>query len=274
MFRMSSMKRLILSLTALASSAFAELPQMSDKTEWLGYFVGWEDKKFDFGIGADGEVALMVKKSGKRVSHRDISIRYVIEEEIKGKWVRRQFTKDGLSSEQEKGIDPKKPVVVSSTVTGDTKVEWTHVLSRGTVSVLPKLIEKKTENKIRVGMEFSLPRLHRFDEKPDKKELKSKAGDDHLRGIRLKDGKKIRIKFDDLEDDVSSEEFLQDGASEVEVKSKGISDLKFIVENGDEKMGRIDIVTKGPLYNSFKVLWMADMEKLGDKKNFVSFSLE
>lgn len=268
------MNRLLAILLSLSPVTFAELPQMSEKTEWLGYFVGWEDKKFDFGIGADGELAMMIKKRGKRVSHRDISIRYLIEEEVKGKWVRRRFVENGLSSEQEKGLDPRKPVAISSTVTGDTTVEWVHVLSRGTVSILPKLLEKKTSNPVRVGIEFALPRLHRFEGKPDEKELKKKAGDDYLRGKRLKDGKKVRIQFDDLEDDVSSEEFLQDGASEVEVQSVGMSGMTFTLANGDEKSGRIDVVTNGPLYNSFRFRWMVEMEKIGDQKSFVNFSME
>ena len=177
-------------------------------------------------------------------------------------------------SENEKGLDPKKPVVVVTTVTGDTKVEWTHAFSGGKMVVMPKLLEKKTENKIRIGMEFALPRLYRFDEEPDKRELKKKVGSDYVRGTRLKDGKKIRVKFTDLDDDVTSEEFLQDGASAVEVKSNGIMGNSLVVENGAEKSGRIDLVTKGHLYNSFKVRWLADMEKLGDKATFVTFAVE
>ena len=80
------MKRTLLLLAACLTPSFAELPQMSDKTEWLGYFVGWEERSFDFGIGADGELIMHPKKSGKRGGHKDISIHYVVEEEIKGKW--------------------------------------------------------------------------------------------------------------------------------------------------------------------------------------------
>ena len=269
------MKRLLLAFAATLAPCFAELPQMSDKTEWLGYFVGWEGRSLDFGIGADGESLLHPKKSGKRAGHKEIKIHYVVEEEINGKWVRRQFLKEGgLASETEKGLDPKKPVTIVTTVTGDTKVEWTHVVSRGGINVMPKLVEKKTENKIRVGVEFALPRLYRFNEEPDKRELKKKVGADHIRGTRLKDGKKIRIKFDDVEDDVTSAEFLQDGASEIEVKSNGIMGKKFVVENGAEKSGRIDVKTKGPLYNSFRLTWRADMEKLGEKDTYVTFSVE
>jgi hypothetical protein len=269
------MKRILLLLAACLTPSFAELPQMSDKTEWLGYFVGWEQSAFDFGIGSDGELLMHPKKSNKRGGHREVSIHYVVEEEIKGRWVRRKFLQEGgLSSENEKGLDPKKPVVVVTTVTGDTKVEWTQVVSRGKVVVKPKLLEKKSGNNIRIGMEFVLPRLYRFNEKPDKRELRKKVGGDYIRGVRLKDGKKVRVKFDDVDDNITGEKFLQDGASELEVKSDGIMGKKFTIENGSEKAGRIDVVTKGPLYNSFKMTWMADMEKLGEKDTYVTFAVE
>ncbi len=269
------MKRILLLLAACLTPLFAELPQMSDKTEWLGYFVGWEQRNFDFGIGSDGELLMHPKKSNKRGGHKELSIHYVVEEEVKGRWVRRQFLKeDGLSSENEKGLDPQKPVVVVTTVTGETKVEWTHVVSRGQVVVTPKLLEKKTGNKIRIGMEFALPRLYRFTEKPDKRELRKKVGSDYLRGTRLKDGKKVRIKFDDVDNDITGEKFLRDGASDLEVKSKGILDKKVTIGNGSEKAGRLDVVAKGPLYNSFKMIWMADMAKLGDKGTCVTFAVE
>ncbi|MEN8680926.1 MAG: hypothetical protein ABF391_12855, partial [Akkermansiaceae bacterium] len=202
------MKRLFLAFAASLAPCFADLPQMSDKTEWLGYFVGWETRSSDFGIGADGESLLHPKKSGKRAGHKEIKVHYIIEEEMNGKWVRRQFLKEGgLTSEAEKGLDPEKPVVLVTTVTGETKVEWTHIVSRGKINVMPKLLEKKTENKIRVGMEFVLPRLYRFNEEPTDRELKKKVGGDHIKGVRLKDGKKVRVKFDDVEDDITAGEF-------------------------------------------------------------------
>lgn len=269
------MKRILLAFAASLTTCFAELPQMSDKTEWLGYFIGWESRSSDFGIGADGESLLHPKKSGKRAGHKDISIRYIIEEEVGGKWVRRQFLKEGgLASESEKGLDPKKPVVLVTTVTGDTKVEWTHIVARGKINVMPKILDKKTENKVRVGMEFVLPRLYRFQEKPTDRELKKKVGKDYIKAVRLKDKKSVRVKFHEVEDDVTSEKFLAEGASEIEVKSEAFMGASFVIENGKDKAGRIDVKTNGPLYNSFRMTWMADLEKIGTKDCFVTFAVE
>jgi len=268
------MKRFLLILIASSIPSFAELPVMSDKTEWLGYFVGWEGKSSDFGIGSDGASLIHPKERGKRAGHKEIKVRYVVEEEVKGKWVRRKIIEeDGLSSETEKGLDPKKPVAFKMTVTGGTVVEWTHAPSRGKFAVMPKIVEKTTENKIRVGIEFSLPRLYRFDTMPEERELKKKVGGDYVRGTRLKDRKKVKVKFSDLEDDITSEEFLGDGASAVEIESEPLTGT-LVIENGSEKSGRIDIDTNGALYNSFKVLWMADSEKLGERDTYVTFEVE
>jgi hypothetical protein len=84
----------------------------------------------------------------------------------------------------------------------------------------------------------------------------------------------VRVKFHEVEDDVTSEEFLGEGASEIEVKSAGILGNSVVIENGRDKAGRIDVKTKGPLYNSFRMTWMANQEKLGTKDCFVTFAVE
>ena len=268
------MKRFLILLTACLTPSFAELSQMSDEAEWRGYFVGWEGRAFDFGVGADGESCIFLKERNKRVSE-EVIVKYLIEEEIKGKWVRRKFLEEGgLMSEQEMGIDPKKPVVLVTTVTGDTKVEWTHTSSRAGFAIMPKIVEKKTENKIRIGIEFSLPDLYQLKKTLKERELKRKLDSDYVRGVRLKDGKKIKIKFSDLDDDITSDEYLKDGASEIEVRSDGMKKKTLLIKNGGEKTGRIDVVTKGALHKSFKFLWMAETEKLGQKDAFVTFGVK
>jgi len=262
-------------MTASVFGSEPQLPQMSDKTEWLGYFVGWEEKVFDFGIGADGEVLMHPKKSGKRGAIKDFSIRYLLQEEIKGKWVTRNLLAEkGLESADEKGVDPKKPVTVNTTYTGGTKIEWVHLLSRGAMVLKPRILEKTSENPIRVGLSVNLPRLYRFEKELEGRELRKKVGGDTLEGIRLKDGKKIRIKFHENDKDVAGEEFLKDGASAIEVESGGFYGHTFVMAQSNEKAGRIDVETNGPLYNSFKLIWLANPETLGEKDCFMSVGVE
>lgn len=271
----SGMKTFAILFAALSMLAPAQLPVMSEKTDWLGYFVGWEGQDSDFGIGADGESSLCPRKSGKRYATKKIKIHYLVEEQIDGRWVRRQLLDEGgLTSENEKGLNPEKPVVFISTVTGGTKVEWTNVVSRGKVSIKPKIIEKPTGNDIRVGVEFALPRLYRFDKTPDERELKKKVGKDYVKATRLKDQKSVRVRFHEVEENLTSEDYLAEGASEVEVQSKALLDLSLMLKNGGEKTGRIDIEQKSPLYNSFRLTWMAAPEKVGEKDCYVSVWVE
>ncbi len=270
-----AMKRLFLILAACTAQTLADLPQMSDKKDWLGYFTGWEGRGYDFGIGADGKGLIFPKAKGKRTTNKEIQVRYLIEEEVKGRWVRREIIKeDGLKSENEKGLNPKKTIVFDMTVTGGTKIQWTHSPARGAFSIKPKLLEKKTENKIRVGIEFVLPRLYRFDEVPEGRELRKKLGRDYVKGTRLKDGKKVRVKFSDLKTDIRSEDILKEGASEVEVKSEALAGKALVVKNGSAKSGNIEVVTRGALYESLRFVWRADPEKISDKETYVTFSLE
>ena len=270
-----AMKAILFLLAVSIIPAAAKLPQMSEKTDWLGYFVGWEGRNSDFGIGADAESSICPRKSGKRHATKKVMIHYLIEEKMKGRWVRRKFLEEGgLESKNEKGLNPKGPVVVTTTVTGGTKVEWTNVVARGKVSIKPKILGKKTENEVRVGVEFALPRLYRFDEKPEERELKKKVGKDFVKATRLKDRKSVKVKFNEEDEKLDSEDNLAEGASEVEMQSKAFLDLSFMVENGGTKVGRIDIQQKGPLYNSFRMTWMADPEKVGEKDCYVTAWVE
>lgn len=272
------MKRTLALLFGLATLAFAgnpQLPQISDTTEWLGYFVGWEDESADFGIGADGEVIFHPKAKGKRAGHKSIDIRYRVEEKIKDKWVTRSLLGEGgLSSEAKLGLNPKEPVTIVTTVTGDTKVEWTHVFSRGKVMIKPKLLEKKTDNPIRIGVNFNLPRLYTFEEELTGRDLKDKVGGDSLSGKRSKDGKKVKLKFSDVDEDINGDDYFKEGATEIEVSSEALNEDSFKIEMGDEKAGMIEVVASGPLHGSFQLNWWADAEKLGSKDCYVSFEMD
>lgn len=269
------MKFIALFLTAVLSSASAQLPQISSETEWLGYFVGWEGRDSAFGIGADGEAILIPIDRGNRLGHKEVKIHYLIEEKIKGRWVHRQFLKEGgLVSENEKGIDPEKPVVLVTTVTGGTRVEWTHSVERDEITIQPKLVEKGTGREVRIGLEFALPRLYRFDEAPDERELKNKIGKDYVKATRLKDRKKIRVRFHELDEDLLSDDHLAEGASEIEVRTKAMRGMSLFIANGGRGAGRIDVQTKGPLYQSFRMTWLANPEELGEDDCAVTFSVE
>ncbi len=269
------MKIFLFLLATCWTPLFAGLPQMSDEEDWRGYFVGWEGTTFDFGIQADGRSLIRPKARRRTDNAKEIYVDYVIEEEIKGKWVRRRIIKEsGLSSENPKGLNPKDPIVFSMTVTGGTKVQWTHHAERKAFTVAPEILEKTTKNKVRIGIEFWLSYFYRSDGHSSERELKKMVGRDYLTGVRLSDGKEVRSKFSALEKDFMTEEFFKEGASALEIKSQALGGRTLSIKCASTEAGRIDLISKGPLYGNFKCLWIAEADKIGQKDTFISFGVE
>jgi len=270
------MKKSFLTLLLATQLSHAQLPQIADDDRtWLGYFIGYSERYYDFGIGSDGEHYLYAKKGRKRASTKEITIRYIIAEKIDGRWVRRKLkSTGGLESPNEKGLNPEQPVTVTTTVTGGTKVEWTYQDVKGKMIMTPKLIEKTTENEIKIGVSFRFPSLHKFDNPIDKQELKKKFGKDIIRGIRYKDGKTVKLKLADPKANAASEDAFKEGAIEFEFDSQSFMKRSVTVQAGPKKSGVLLIAKDRPINESITLDWMVDMEKIGTPGAHVTFWVE
>lgn len=268
-----------LKLSALFLALLSPLPLHADlgtinKKPWLGYFVGWESKKYDVGIGSDGEFLIKMKKGRDRILHQEIKITYLVEEEIKGTWVGRTFKKEDLASESEASVDPTEPVKLQITVTGDTKVEFTHVMTGDLLTVKVNLVEKKTKNPLRLGLKIDFPSSRRSVKDKDERDIKKMFRSEQIEATRKIDGEKVKAKFYETVD-FTSDDFLKEGATEIEIESEDLGSGDFIAKLGSEKNGVIQLEAPEKLYTgNFKVLWYPDMDKLADKDNFISFGLE
>lgn len=265
---------IFLSLFTLKVSA--ELPIISDVTKWLGYFVAWEEKYYDYGFGDDGKAKMHIVKGKEQVGHTDFNIAVKIQEEIKGKWVSRNFLDEGgLTSDAKSGIDPRGPVKVLFTVTGDTKVEVIQAMSRGRIMIKPTIVEKKTENPVRVIVEVRLPDLYKIKEELTAKELKKKIGSDTFVAKRAKDGKRVKVKLYETETDLLSEKLLAEGATELELNNKGkMGSKSFSAEQGGDEVGKFEIIPGKEIYVGMKFNWVPDPAKLGEKDCYVSFAIK
>ncbi|MDB4492318.1 hypothetical protein N9259_02100 [bacterium] len=264
---------LFLCFTALFAKA--ELPIMTEEKGWLGYFTAWDDKLFDYGFGDDGEGIMHIMKGKERMGHTDFTVHCRVQEEMNGKWVSRQLLPDGgLVSESKGGLNPSKPVPIIHTFTGDTKVEFLMTKSRGEIIIKPKILEKTTENPIRVVVEMKIPNLFRHMDEVDEKEKKKLLRSDLFSALRASDGKKVKAKFSDEEIDLLGEDFLEKGALEVEFKSKKMGSRSIVVGQGSEKIGVLEIDPSNPFFKGMKVLWIPDQSKLGEKDCFVTFAVE
>lgn len=268
------MKFPLICLSALTFTAAADLPQMSDKTRWLGYFVGWEERYFDYGYGADGSAKMHVVTKGEPMSHADFKVKINLQEEIKGKWVTRKLIENGLETKDEASLDPKKPVTHTMTVTGDTKVEIIQTLSKGRAIIKPKILEKRTENPVRVTVTFGVPNFFRHSEFEDDKEMKKFMRSDYVTMKRADNGKKVKVKLYEKDIDLADEKMIPKGASEFEFAVKKMGGKAFNLQQGGDDVGVFEVQQHDPFHEGFKVTWVPDQAKLGEKDAYVSFAID
>lgn len=261
-------------LATLTFNASAELPVMTDDTRWLGYFVGWEEKYYDYGYGDNGVVKMHFLERGEPKSHTDFVIKFEVQEKLKEKWVTRKIVEDGLESQDSPVLDPKKPVTVLMTVTGDTKFEIMQVKAGKRIVVKPKLVEKKTENEIRFRAYFSIPNFYRHNEDKTEKEMKKLVRSDFISGKRVNDGKKVKVKLSADEVDFKGEKFFPEGATEVEYATAKMKGRSFSLEQGEEEVGAFFIKPNAKLYEGMKIEWFPEMEKLGGKESWFSVAID
>ena len=143
--------------------------------------------------------------------------------------------------------------------------------------IKPKILEKTTSNPVRVAVEFKMPNLFRHNDAIDEmeeKELKKLMRSDLFSAVRAADGKKVKAKFYEIETDLLSDEFLKEGALEIEFKSKKIGGNSFVVGQGSEKAGVLELKPSTPFFKGIRTLWIPDPAKLGEKDCYVTFGVE
>lgn len=271
-----SMRLSLIILSLLTLKASAELPIISDGNKWLGYFVAWEEKYYDYGFGDDGKGKMHIVKGKEQMGHTDFNINVKIQEELKGKWVSRNILDEsGLTSDAKSGVDPRGPVKVLFAVTGDTKVEVIQVMSRGRIVIKPRIVEKKTKNPVRVIVEVSIPDLYKIKEELTAKELKKKIGSDTFVAKRANDGKRVKVKLYETETDLMSDKLLAEGATELELTNRGkMGSKSFTAEQGGDEVGKFEITPGKEIYVGMKFKWVPDPAKLGEKDCYVSFAIK
>ncbi len=162
--------------TGVAPPVRADLPSLSDK-EWLGYFVGYANRDFRFGIESKGPGAIQILDSkGMPLSKKlDIDVTIAIEEtQPDGKVVQRKVQSDSLESAQAATNQPEN-VVIRGKVTGDATFEMTVSESHGTIALGARLVDqgKLTKNPLKLSVRIKFPDAYPSRKAdPTKQELK------------------------------------------------------------------------------------------------------
>ena len=256
-----------------ATGLAGELPIIFEKP-FLGCFVGFsESRDFEFAIGADGSSELFFRKGKKErltTGGTTLNIYYVLEEKQKGKqkWTNRMMTEDGFETSFKETVTPErgKPISFTATYTGDTKVEVTHVFSKDGVEISTRILGKKTENELRVGVKVVIGDMYRhIKEKLTERELKSKIKKSRMQVWPVDSKRSSGKKIDLYEIDIKMQEEFPKGATKFAMESDRLADHGYTISTADPKLGIIEFKQTKDLYHGFSLYWWPDPAKSKEK---------
>lgn len=252
----------VVGLLLMGSLVAGDLPMLQEKP-WLGVFVGYEGRGFDFALGSDGESQIHFKKGRTRISgFNSFKVHYVLEEFVGKRWVRRQMSQEGFETTQEASEDVEEVTFVA-TYTGDTKVQIVHRFDKGLIEIESKVLAKTTENEIRIGVEVAVSDLYRSVKEKglSKRELRDKIKDAQVRGVTMK-GKRLKVDLDE-NPELDGEEFFADGAKEISIESDKIAGREVLLRTKNEDAGRIEVEQSREAFHGFRMIWWPDPAKIG-----------
>ena len=110
-------------------AAAESLPTLGEKP-WLGFWVGYGAREFDFGISSVGVSELFLKEKSKgeiKRIHDSLAFRiyYLIEEEVGGKWHERTMDRQALESDLAESDDVEECSFVAN-YKGGTQAKISH----------------------------------------------------------------------------------------------------------------------------------------------------
>ena len=255
----------LISITGMAPVQ-AELPTLTDK-EWLGYFVGFEDKNFQLGVTTVGKILLKVKgKNGDVLGHSlAVDIGIVIEEtQTDGKVVQRKIIPESLESAQQATQKPDH-VAFRGKVTGDTGFEATLTEGKaGEIILGGRLLDPETLKKpTRFSLVVKFPSAYEYAMKDSDKKTE-KAFEDKIKKDRLQlilvDKKRAKLETAEP----AGAELQQINGVGVTAAQLGLAAYQgkeFEITASENSRMTISSAGSGPLHDGFSLNWSADPAK-------------
>lgn len=214
------------------------LPSLQDEEEWKDYFVGFEQRSFDYGLTASGEGRFFPKsRRGKRVpSSRTVLVNVICEKKQSNGWRNQTRGTSDYETDLEPTLKPTAFELVNH-FTGETKVTSKHRFERKAVEMSVSLTEGKQGSEKRAGIRVEIPDLYRLAFESTERDMKSEVRGDELVMINLK-GKTVELG---LEEDVDLAELdsINEGVRFFSIKSKKLEEKTLtmsIVGEGKGKM--------------------------------------
>ena len=240
----------------------AELPTINEKI-WLGYFVGFKNYRFQFGVTAKGTAILQVmgKKAQPLSKKLTIPVEFVVEKVMPdGKMTRLKILPMSLESTQTATAKPKD-VVFQGRVKGDVGFEVMVSEEQGDILLGGRLLKpEKATSELRFSIRVKFPKAYADSgQSGDKKQVdvfKEKTQGDRLQLVWT-DQKRLRVSTSE-KIDASSKEINGPGIAVLQLAFGSYEYKKFeltATENSAMTLSNKPLV---PLREGILVTWTAD----------------
>ncbi|MBC7980628.1 MAG: hypothetical protein H7Y36_08720 [Armatimonadetes bacterium] len=243
----------ITSFLLISMSSKADIPSL-DVKQWLGYFIGIEEKKFHFGVTTTGEGVLMtMKRDGTPVvKNAAIKVRFEILETMPdGKVISRKIKKETLTSTQNAAIDPKEPITFRGQVTGGAAFEATVMPESKGFSLSGKITGKgKIRNPVSFAITTAFSEPYKYRDKDDDV-FEDKIKRDKIE-LKLTSGKQVRLKF---KDPINPAALYPEGFTAAEIEMEAYRDTRFLFTATEKSKLVFEDKGGNALWNGFALKW-------------------
>jgi hypothetical protein len=264
-----------LCLTLLLSSltpALAQLPALQEKP-WLGHFVGYQQRGFQFGVKDDGKMVFEAKnrKGSFMGFDKAVNISAEVVEMVGGKPVVKQIIPTSLTSPDQASDKPKK-TSFRGKVTGDAEFEVNLEFDGESVFLGGRILGNGT---LTNPLHFQI-RVRHTDvyAKMQADRISNEAKKDRLDYVRLdkKKGKAELLEAIDLAGDQVSAK----GLAELTVEIKCYEDRAFEYTPVGDGLLTVENARgqAAPPRDGFSVLWKPDPAKDKDGKGRLKMSFK
>lgn len=248
----------------------AQLPALNE-APWLGYFAGYENKCFTFGLTAAGEIKVtpLNDKRDEFGPNDHFAILFGIEEVLPdGKSEMKKIKAESLTSEQA-ATDKLEKIVIRGKVSADAGFEAMIQQDRGVISITGRVTETGSfkKNPIRFGVQVKFPDTYpkwmREEKwKNDQKAmaaLQKKLTLDTIK-ITWTDGKRMTQSFEEPVDAAASKKLNGPGISKAEVETGTYKNRVFIFSASKPSAITLSNAGPTPLCDGFSIHWTPSAE--------------
>lgn len=255
----------------------AELPQLKEK-EWLGYFVGYQNSKFQFGVTSHGRAEIkIIKKNGDPIARTQfMPLEFQVEEIMPDGKVRELSILPETLQSAQPATDKPRQIVIQGKVKGDAGFEIFVDEKSGMILLGGRLLDRGTltKNPLRFSIKLKIPNAYPYEKhggsEKDAKAFEKKIEDDRLL-LKWTDGKRVKQAVDKPVD-AGSKEINGPGSSSVELEFRTYDGRKLEFTASENSAIMLSSTRSEPLHKGFSLIWTADAAK--DPEGKARFGIE